>query len=66
MDLSICIVTPAMHQARGEEAYDRGLGINDHDMNPGAPAIKDWQAGWRWREQAARLAALLLLEASGG
>ena len=36
----------AMFQ-RGAAAFVKGQGVDDHHMNPGAPAIADWQAGWR-------------------
>jgi hypothetical protein len=47
-----------MMMDRGAAAFDKGLGIDDHDMNHGAAAIQWWQAGWRARsaeiaEQAA-------------
>lgn len=41
-----------MH-SRGAEAFDDGRGIHDHNMNPGAATIDDWQAGWRARQIAA-------------
>jgi len=41
------IVTHAMMMDRGAAAFDKGLGIDDHDMNHGAAAIQWWQAGWR-------------------
>lgn len=52
------IVTHAMMMDRGAAAFDKSLGIDDHDMNHGAAAIQWWQAGWRERsaeiaEQAA-------------
>jgi hypothetical protein len=52
------IVTHAMMMDRGGAAFDKGFGIDDHDMNHGAAAIQWWQAGWRTRsaeiaEQAA-------------
>jgi hypothetical protein len=53
MDLSIRPVTPEIMRERGADAFDRGLSINDHDMNPGSAAIKDWQSGWLWREREA-------------
>lgn len=49
MDRSISLVTPDMQRARGADAFDEGRGVDDHHMNPGAPAIKDWQAGWHQR-----------------
>lgn len=36
-------------KARGAAAFDKGLGVDDHNMNPGAPAIADWQFGWHTR-----------------
>lgn len=36
-------------KARGAAAFDKGLGVDDHHMNPGAPAIRDWQFGWHTR-----------------
>lgn len=49
MDLNIRPVTPAIMRARGADAFERGLGIDDHDMNPWSSAVSDWQAGWRQR-----------------
>lgn len=43
------IVTHAMMMDRGAAAFEKGLGIDDHDMNHGAAAIQWWQAGWRAR-----------------
>lgn len=34
-------------RAKGRAAFWAGKGRNDHDMNPGAAAIRDWQDGWR-------------------
>lgn len=62
MDHSICLVTPAMNRQRGADAFDRGLGIDDHGMNPWAPAVDDWQAGWR--ERQAQVGALRVLAAA--
>lgn len=27
-------------------AHARGAGRDDHEMNPGSPAVVDWQAEW--------------------
>ncbi|WP_371763362.1 hypothetical protein [Massilia sp.] len=43
------IVSRDTIRQRGADAFDQGRGINDHHMNPGAPAIDDWQQGWRDR-----------------
>jgi hypothetical protein len=51
MDISIRPVTPQIMQDRGADAFDRGLGIDDHDMNLGSLAIVDWQIGWRHRQR---------------
>jgi hypothetical protein len=45
------IVTHAMMMDRGAAAFDKGLGIDHHDMNHGAAAIPWWQAGWRARQK---------------
>jgi hypothetical protein len=37
---------------RGAWAFDQGRSIDDHGMNPGAPAIEDWQDGYRERQAA--------------
>ncbi len=50
------IISRATMRARGADAFDAGLGVNDHHMNPGSPAIEDWQIGWRKR-QAEKLQA---------
>jgi hypothetical protein len=31
---------------RGADAFDRGLKLDDHGMNPSAAAIADWKTGW--------------------
>lgn len=31
-------------QAKARSAFQRGLTINDHNMNPGAAALVTWQA----------------------
>jgi hypothetical protein len=49
MDGSIKLITPELMRELGAEDYSRGLGVNDHGMNPGAAAIKDWQFGWHTR-----------------
>jgi hypothetical protein len=59
MDHSITLVTPAMNRQRGADAFDRGAGIDDHNMNPGAPAIEDWRKGWLERRAAVHAAALI-------
>jgi hypothetical protein len=46
MDLPIRLITPELHEQRGAEAFDQGLGQDDHAMNAGSPAIKHWQFGW--------------------
>lgn len=51
MDLSIRPVTPQIMQDRGADAFDQGLGIDGHDMNPGSRAIVDWQCGWLQRQR---------------
>jgi hypothetical protein len=63
MDHSIRPVTPQIMRERGAQAYDMGLGINDHHMNPSALAIADWQAGWM--ERRAQIMDRLLVAAVG-
>lgn len=63
MDTSIRAVTPEIMRQRGADAFDRGLGIDDHHMNEGAPAIADWRKGWQQRQAqvgADRLLALAM------
>jgi hypothetical protein len=43
------IVSRDAIKARGSAAFDEGLGENDHGMNPGAAAIKEWKFGWHTR-----------------
>ena len=61
MDYSISLVTPAMNRQRGADAFDRGVGIDDHHMNPGAPAIADWRKGWMERRAQVCADELLVL-----
>jgi hypothetical protein len=46
MDFSIRPVTPEIMRKRGADAFDRGLTLDDHGMNPSAAAIADWKTGW--------------------
>lgn len=47
--MDISIISRDTIRARGAKAFDNGRGIDAHGMNPGSPAIEDWQAGWRAR-----------------
>jgi len=64
MDTSITLVSPEMHFDRGYAAFRRGESINGHNMNPGAPAITDWQRGYRasQMDSHAELACLHAME----
>lgn len=44
------IVSRETMRQRGADAFDRNVPIDGHNMNPGAPAIEDWQKGWRDRQ----------------
>jgi hypothetical protein len=46
MDFSIRIITPALMRKRGADAFDRGLTLDDHGMNPDASTLADWKTGW--------------------
>jgi hypothetical protein len=50
MDHAITLVTPAMNRQRGADAFDQGLGIDDHNMNPWVAAAADWRKGWQERK----------------
>ena len=52
MDASIRPVTPEIMRERGAKAFDDGHSIDDHNMNPWAPAIADWRKGWMERRAA--------------
>ena len=62
MDHSITIIPPAIHRQRGADAFDRGLGIDDHYMNPSSPAVADWRKGWL--ERQAEVGAIRVLAAA--
>ena len=65
MDLSIRPVTPEIMRQRGADAFDEGRGIDDHHMNPGSPAIVDWQQGWRDRRATVHARELVKFAAAG-
>ena len=54
MDPSIKAATPDMMRERGALAFDQGRGIDDHHMNPSAPAVTDWRLGWMERRAERR------------
>lgn len=60
-DCSIQAVTPEIMRQRGADAYDRGLGIDDHGMNPWSPAVADWRKGWQERHATASTTRVLAL-----
>jgi hypothetical protein len=64
MDFSISLITPTMHRQRGADAFDRGLSINDHNMNPWVDAVTDWRNGWM--ERRAQVCADQMLIAAMG
>jgi hypothetical protein len=47
--MSDSIISRETIRARGAAAFSAGRGVDDHGMNPGAAAIKDWQFGWHTR-----------------
>lgn len=40
------IVSREYMRARGRVAFEAGKGRDDHHMNPGSPAIVEFQDGW--------------------
>jgi hypothetical protein len=46
MDASTTLITPELMHELGALAFDQGRSQDEHYMNPGAKAIKYWQAGW--------------------
>jgi hypothetical protein len=57
MDHSITlIVTPEMQRERGATAFKKGKRIDSHNMNPGAPGLKDWTLGFMQAQYDDRLA----------
>lgn len=40
------IVSRAYMRAKGAAAFEAGKHRDEHHMNPGSPAIVDFQAGW--------------------
>jgi hypothetical protein len=53
------IVSRETIRQRGADAFDRGISIDGHEMNWFAPAVEDWQKGWRDRQAAVHAAALI-------
>lgn len=66
MDESIRAATPEYFRACGARAFDEGLGVDDHDMNPGSLAIADWRKGWLERRAAVHAVVLVKHFASVG
>lgn len=40
------IISRELIRSMGIAAFAAGRGRNAHNMNPGSPAISEWQAGW--------------------
>jgi hypothetical protein len=53
------IVSRETIRQRGANAFDRGVPIDGHNMNPWAPAVADWREGWMQRQ--AEVGALRVL-----
>lgn len=47
MDLSISLITTGHWFRKGAKAFEDGAGIDDHDLNHDASALRDWKAGYR-------------------
>lgn len=47
--MSDSIILRETIRARGAAAFEVGRGVDDHGMNPGSAAIRDWQFGWHTR-----------------
>ncbi len=50
MASALPLITPEFWEDCGAQAYDDGLPVTAHNMNPGAAAIKDFENGWLRRE----------------
>lgn len=48
------IISREMIRARGRAAHAAGKARNGHNMNPGAAAIAEWQAGWDEADEHSR------------
>jgi hypothetical protein len=55
------IVSRETIRQRGADAFDRGVPIEGHNMNPWVDAVADWQQGWRDRRAQARAAITLAI-----
>ncbi|SDC66860.1 hypothetical protein SAMN05428966_10276 [Massilia sp. PDC64] len=66
MDFSIRAATPESMRERGAQAFDAGLSIDDHNMNPWVPAVADWQQGWRDRRATLHARDLIKFAAGVG
>lgn len=47
---------------RGADAFDKGVSIDGHNMNPWVDAVADWRKGWQ--ERQAQVGALRVLAAA--
>ena len=59
MDLPV--ISRETIRQRGADAFDRGLSINDHGMNPWAAAVADWQVGYLQRKAECAVDQILAL-----
>jgi hypothetical protein len=62
VDYSIRQVTPEIMRERGADAFDNGVPIDGHNMNPWVDAVADWRKGWQ--ERQAQVGALRVLAAA--
>jgi len=40
------IISRDLIREKGAAAFNAGRGRDEHNMNPGAAAIEEWQSGW--------------------
>jgi hypothetical protein len=60
-DIASTLVTPEMMRQFGADAFDKGLSIDDHGMNPWVNAVVDWRKGWQERRAQVCADQLLVL-----
>lgn len=59
------IISRETIRQRGADAFDRGVPIDGHNMNPWVDAVADWRKGWQERKATVEARKIIKAAAAG-